>query len=99
MKAVKKILDSTVSHAIVANLNTNDRCFLVENLIGDFQFDQPSDSPPRTLTGPIKTEESIKSSRYSKMSEEMIECFITNFVLPPYAGSYLFYLMSKIKEI
>jgi hypothetical protein len=43
VKAVKAILDSTVSHAIVANLNTNDRCFLVENLIGDFQFDKPSD--------------------------------------------------------
>ena len=43
VKGFKAILDSTVSHAIVANLNTYDRCFLVENLIGDFQFDQAAD--------------------------------------------------------
>lgn len=33
------------------------------------------------------------------MSEEMKECFINYFLLPAYAGSYLFYLMSKMKEI
>jgi len=33
------------------------------------------------------------------MSEEMKECLINGLVTPPYAGSYLFYLMTKMKEI
>lgn len=53
----------------------------------------------RKVSDPLKSEESSKSYRESTMSEEMKECFINYFLLPAYAGSYLFYLMSKMKEI